>query len=55
VLVGVVRRQQRADVDVERKQVANGVRVFGPVQAMERRASRVRMLRGSTVQPCFEG
>ncbi len=34
----VVGRQQLRNVDVEREQIANGVGVFGPVEAMERGA-----------------
>ena len=38
----IVRRQQRADVDVEREQVANGVGVLGAVEPMQRRRARDR-------------
>ena len=34
VLVGIVNRQQRGDVDVEPQQVANGVLVLGPIETM---------------------
>ena len=43
---GVVWRQQRADVDVEREQIANGVRLLGPVQTMQCRSARVEPPRG---------
>ena len=39
VLVGVVRRQQRVDVDVDREQIADGGAVLGPVEAVERLAA----------------
>ena len=50
VLVGVVGRQQRPRVDVEREQIADGVRVFGAVQAMERRPAGIRAGRGRAIE-----
>ncbi len=39
MLVGVVRRQQRRDVNVDRKQVANRAVVFRSIQPVERLAA----------------
>ena len=50
----VVRRQQRADVDVERQQIANGVRVLGAVQAMQRRRAGIEAPRGRAIERGFE-
>jgi hypothetical protein len=38
----VVRRQHRRDVDLEREEIAHGIRVFGAVQAMDERTPRIR-------------
>ena len=37
----IVGRQQRADVDVEREQIADGVRVLGAVQPVQRRRAGI--------------
>ena len=37
----IVRRQKRPDIDLEIQQVADGIGVFGPVQAMEDDGSRI--------------
>ena len=50
----VVGRQELRAVDLERQEVANGVRVLRAVQAMRRNASRVRPRRGRTVELRFE-
>ena len=49
-----VGRQQRRDVDVEGQQVANGVGVFRPVQAMQRRRVEVGAGRRRAVEARFE-
>ena len=46
----VVAGQQRLAVDLQRQQIPDGVRVLGPVQAVDRRAARVRRRRGMRVQ-----
>ena len=37
----IIRRQQRRDVDVEREQVAHGIRILGAIQTMCERTSRI--------------
>ena len=51
VLVDIVARQQRADLHIEREQVADGVPVLGPVEAVECLcAARIRPRRVSAVE-----
>jgi len=50
----VIRRQQRCGIHVESQQVADGVAVFGAVEAVERRTARVRMDLGSRIELRFE-
>ena len=51
---GVVWRQQRADIDVEREQIANGVRVFGAVQTMQRGRAGIESPRRRSIERGFE-
>ena len=39
---GIVRGQERADVDIKGKQVANGVCILGSIETMKHRAGRRR-------------
>ena len=41
----IVGRQHRRDVDVEREQIAHGVRVLGAIQAMGQRTAGIRIAR----------
>jgi hypothetical protein len=49
----VVRRQQRGDVDVEREEIANRVRVFRAVQTMEDWTAGTRVQSGSAIELGF--
>jgi hypothetical protein len=49
-LIRFVGRQQRARIDFDSKQIANSVRVFGAIQAMDRNTARVRVRRRRRVQ-----
>ena len=51
VLVGVVGRQQRPRVNLERQQVANAVGVFRAVQTMDGRTARVGRHLGGAIEP----
>ena len=50
----IVWRQQCADVDVEREDIADDVAVLGAVQAVERRGARIQSACGSRVERGFE-
>ncbi len=47
---GVVRRQQRRGIDIERQQIANGVRVLGAVQAVQHGPSGIGLDRGRPIE-----
>ena len=47
-------RQQRGGVDVESEQVADGVAVFGAIQAMQGRAAGVGLGGGGAVERGFQ-
>ncbi len=50
-IAGVICRQEVIDVDLQCQQIANGVAIFGPIQAVEGgRPSRVGMGRGGTIE-----
>ena len=51
---GVVRRQQRCCVDVRREQIADGVRVLGPIESMQHGPARVGRRDGRPVKLLFE-
>ena len=50
----IVGRQQCADIDVERKEIADGVAVLGAVQTVERRGARIQSACGRRVERGFE-
>ena len=45
VLIGIVGGQQRADVDLDAEEIADGVRVLGAVQAVHRRTAGIHVRR----------
>ena len=49
-VVRLIGRQQRSRVGIEREQVANRVGILDLVQAMIRRAPRIRMRRGLSIE-----
>ena len=54
-VAAIVGRQQRRDVDVDRQQIADGVAIFGAIQAVERfRAAGIRPCRGRAIQLCLQ-
>ena len=51
---GIVGRQQRGHVHVERQQVADGVAVLGPVEAMQHRPARVGPRDGAAIETVLD-
>ena len=47
----LIRRQERADVDVEREQRVHGARVLGAIQALERAMAGIRIERRGLIEP----
>ena len=52
--IGVVGWKQRRDVDLQVKQIANRVGVFGSVQAMQAGSSRVGICEAGTIESGFQ-
>ena len=50
----VVRRNQRRHVDIEGKQIAHRVRVFGAIETTNERTTRIRRRRAGTIQLRFQ-
>ncbi len=50
----IVRRQQRAGIDVQRQQIMDGIRIFGTIQPMHGRASRIGFRRCSPIDGILE-
>ncbi len=53
-LIGFVRREQRASIDLEAKQIADGVGVLAAVQAVNRHAACVRVGRSGRIELSFQ-
>ena len=53
-LIGFVRREQRASVDLEAEQIANRVSVLAAIQSMHGNAARMRLRRGGRVELALE-
>ncbi len=51
---GVVRREQRGDVYVEREQIANRVRVLGAIEAVQQRTAGMRVRLRGAIEFAFE-
>ena len=53
-LAGIVTGKQRRGVDGQVEQIADGIGVFGPVEAMQDRSSRIWFERRRTIEGVFD-